>query len=154
MFTVNNKDTRRTSLVFLFSVRVFFTDIDFSQDSRGRERTIFYSTLPLPPAHEHRDIYLQLCMWDDYHVFLIATLVFTRLLLDEIYHLIELPFEWLIDDAMFVCLLDELILGFLLQRFDMGNRWIELASTITLGIDYRHWWLSLLLILNIYNTLF
>ena len=152
MFTVNNKDTRRTSLVFLFSIRVFFTDTDFSQ--RGRERTIFYSTLPLPPAHEHRDIYLQLCMWDDYHVFLIATLVFTRLLLDEIYHLIELPFEWLIDDAMFVCLLDELILGFLLQRFDMGNRWIELASTITLGIDYRHWWLSLLLILNIYNTLF
>ena len=39
-------------------------------------------------------------------------LVFTRLLLDEIYHLIELPFEWLIDDAMFICLLDELILRF------------------------------------------
>ena len=30
----------------------------------------------------------------------------------ETLHLIELPFEWLIDDAMFVCLLDELILGF------------------------------------------
>ena len=39
-----------------------FTDTDDSQDSRGRERTIFYSTLPLPPAHEHSDIYLQLCM--------------------------------------------------------------------------------------------
>ena len=36
-----------------------FTDTDNSQDSRGRERTIFYSTLPLPPAH----------------IFLIATLV-------------------------------------------------------------------------------
>ena len=60
-------------------------------------------------------------MWDDYHVFLIAALVFTRLLLDEIYHLIELPFEWLIDDAMFVCLLDELMLGFLLERLDIGN---------------------------------
>ena len=70
-------------------------------------------------------------MWDDYQVFLIATLVFTKLLLDEIYHLIELPFDWLIDDAMFVCLLDELILGFLLQRFDMGNRWIWT------GIDYQ-----------------
>ena len=56
----------------------------------------FYSTLPLPPAHEHWYIYLQLCMWNDYHVFLIATLVFTRLLLHEIYHLIELPFELLI----------------------------------------------------------
>ena len=61
-------------------------------------------------------------MWGDYQVFLIATLVFTRLLLDKIYYLIELSFDWLIDDAMFVCLLDELILGFLLQQFDMRNR--------------------------------
>ena len=63
-------------------------------------------------------------MWDDYHVFLIRTLVFTRLLLDEIYHLIELPFGWLIENATFVCLLDDLVLGFLLQQFDTGNRWI------------------------------
>ena len=88
---------------FFFLSGSSFTDTDDSQDSRGREGTIFYSTLPLPPAHKHWDIYLQLCMWDDYHVFLIAMLVFTRLLLDEIYHLIELPFEWLIDDAIFVC---------------------------------------------------
>ena len=33
---------------------------------------------------EHSDIYLQLCMWDGYRTVLIATLVFTRLLLDEI----------------------------------------------------------------------
>ena len=92
---------------------------------QGREETIFYSTLPLPPACEHSDIYLQLCMWDDYHTFLIATLVFTRLLLDEIYHIIELPFEWLIDDAMFVSLFTWWIdTRFLLQRFDIGNRWI------------------------------
>ena len=64
-----------------FSIRVFFQDTD----NLG-------------------DIYLQLCMWDDYHIFLIASLVFTRLLLDEIYHLIELPF-WLIDDVtLSVCL--------------------------------------------------
>ena len=63
-------------------------------------------------------------MWDDYHVFLIATLVFTRLLLDEIYDLSELPFDWLIDDVMLVCLLDELILGLSYSDFDMGNRWI------------------------------
>ena len=49
---------------------------------------------------------------DDYRVFLIATLASTRMLLDEIYHLIELTFERLIDDAMFVFLLDELILDF------------------------------------------
>ena len=33
---------------------------------------------------------------------------------------------WLIDDdAMFVCLLDELILGFCYSDFDIGNRWIR-----------------------------
>ena len=66
----------------------------------------FYSTLPLPPTHEHSDIYLQLCKWDDYHIFSIATLVFTRLLLDEIYHIIELLFDWLMWCRFsFVCLL-------------------------------------------------
>ena len=79
-------------ILFFFPIRVFFTDTEDSQDSRGREETIFYSTLPLPTTHKHWDIYLQCCMWDDYHTFLIATLVFTRRLLDEIYHLIELPF--------------------------------------------------------------
>ena len=43
-------------------------DTDDSQDSRGREGTIFYSTLPLQRAQELSDIYLQLCMWDDYHI--------------------------------------------------------------------------------------
>ena len=69
---------------------------------KGRDHLLF--PLPLPPVHEHWGIYLPLSMWDDYHAFLIATLVITRLLLNEIYHLIELPLEWLIDDAMFVCL--------------------------------------------------
>ena len=62
----------RDSGTFSF-IRVFFTDTDDSQDSRGRVGTIFYSTLPFPPTHEHWHIYLQLCMWDDYHVFLMAT---------------------------------------------------------------------------------
>ena len=34
-------------------------------DSNWREGTIFYSTLPFPPAHEHSDTYLKLCMSDD-----------------------------------------------------------------------------------------
>ena len=42
-----------------------FTDTDNSQGSRGREGTIFYSTLPFSSAHEHSDIYLQLCMWGE-----------------------------------------------------------------------------------------
>ena len=108
---------------------------------QGREGTIPYSTLPLPPAHEHWDIYLQLCMWDDYHVFLIAALVLTRLLLDEIYHLIESLFEWLIitiwviDWWCNVCfrLLDDLILGFCYSNLILKTDGFELASTNTLS---------------------
>ena len=74
-------------------------------------------------------------MWDDYHVFLIATLVFTILLLDEIYHLIELPFDWFFDDAMFFCLLDELILGFSYSDLTWETGGFELASTTTLVLQ-------------------
>ena len=87
------KKMKNDRFFFFFLSGFSFTDTDYSQDSRGREGTIFHSTLPLPPAHEHSDSYLQLCMRDDYHIFLIAPLVFTRLLLDEIYHIIELPFD-------------------------------------------------------------
>ena len=79
--------------IFRFLSGFSFTDTDNSQDSRGREETIFYSTLPLPAAHKHSHIYLQLYTGHDYHIFLIAKLVFARLLLDEIYHLIELLFD-------------------------------------------------------------
>ena len=108
-----------------------FTDTDDSQGSRGSEGIIFYSTLPLPPAHEQWDIYLQLWMWDDYHVFLIALLVFTSLLINEMYHRIELPFEWLIHDAIFVCLLDGLIPRFCYSDMTLETGGFELASTIT-----------------------
>ena len=67
--------------------------------------------------------------------FLIVTIVFTRLLLDEIYHLIELPFDWLIGDAMFVCLLDELILGFCYSDLTWESGGFEPASTITLALQ-------------------
>ena len=73
-------------IYIFFSIRIFFHR---HWQFRGREGIIFYSTLSLPPTHEHSDICLQLCMCDDYHVFLISTLVFITLLLDEIYHLIE-----------------------------------------------------------------
>ena len=79
-----------------------------AREGRGPSFTPLYHFHPLTNIQR----FLQLRMWDDYYVFLIATLVFTRLLLDEIYHLIELPFDWLIDDAIFVCLLDDLILGY------------------------------------------
>ena len=79
--------------IFFFLSGLSFTDnTNNSQYSRGREGkgegTFFYSTL-LPPTCEVSGIYLQLCMWDDYHMFLITMLVVTRLLLNEIYHLKE-----------------------------------------------------------------
>ena len=110
-----------------------FTDTDNSQDSMGSEGTIFYSTLPFPPAHEHSDIYLQLCMWDGYHIFLIAPLVFTRLLLDEIYHLIELLLDWLI---MWYCLLAFWIdFRFCYSYLTWETGGLELASTIILALQ-------------------
>ena len=57
------------------------------------------------------------------------------MLLDEIYNLIELPFDWLIDDAMFVFLLDELILGFCYSDLIWETGGCELASTITLVLQ-------------------
>ena len=48
--------------IYFFLSGFSFTDSGDSHDSRGREGTMFYSTLPLPPAHEHSDTYLQLCM--------------------------------------------------------------------------------------------
>ena len=133
---------KRHVLLELFFLFFFFlsgfcsTDTDDSQDSRRREGTIFYSTLPLPPAHEDSNTYLQLCMWDDNHIFLIATLVFIRLLLDEILP----PFRitiWLIDDVQFVlvCLLGDLILGFCYSNLIWETGGLELASTITLVLQ-------------------
>ena len=112
-----------------------FTGTEDSQDSRRRKKIIFYSTLPLPPVHEHWDIYLQLCMWDDYHVFFIVTFVFTRMLLDKLYHLTKLPFDWLIDwlidNTMFVRLLDELILGVCYSHLTWEIGGFELALTMS-----------------------
>ena len=128
MINISRKTYEKKS----FSVSIFFTDTDDSQGGRGGEGNIFYSTLPLLSAHEHWDIYLQLCMWDECHVFLIATIVFARQRLDEIYHLIEWPFEWFIDDAMFVSLVDELILGFHYSNLTLKTGGFELPSAITL----------------------
>ena len=114
------------------SRNIFFWKCRSLKDNRGREGTVFYSAVPLPPTHEHSDTFLQLCMWYDYHVFLIKTPVFIRLILDGIYHLIALLFDWLVDDVMFVCLLHNLILGFCYSNLIRETGGFELASTITL----------------------
>ena len=107
---------------FFFLSGFSFTDTDDSRNSRGREGTIFYSTLPLPPAHEHWDIYLQLCMWDDYHIFNRNACIYqtaTR------WDFPTLSNYHLIDDGKFdlTCLLDDLILGFCYSNLDTRNQW-------------------------------
>ena len=100
---------------------------------QGKGGEYLYSSLPLPPAHENLDIYLQFCISDDYHVFLFPSLVTTRLVLAEIYHLIKWQFS-LIDDGMLTSMsfIDDFS-SFSLQQFDIGNLGIwTLASTFTL----------------------
>ena len=87
---------------------------------------LLQSNLPsIPSAHEHSDIYLQLCKWGDYQVFLITTVLFARLLLDDIYHLIELPFDWLINDTTLSCLLDEFKFQYNNNKKSFRNRYFE-----------------------------
>ena len=126
-----------TNKIFFFLSRFSFTYTNDSQDSRVGEGTIFYFTLPLPPTHEHWDIYLQLWMWGDYHVFLIATLVFTRLLLDEIYHLpyYQLIWQlsnWLMMQCLFTWWIDT---RFCYSDLTLETSGFELASAITLVLQ-------------------
>ena len=74
--------------IFFFLSGFYFKDTEGYRTVGERRGLFFYSTLPLPPTHEQSDIYLQLWISDDYHIFYITPLVFTRLPLDEIYHLI------------------------------------------------------------------
>ena len=119
---------------FCFRVFTFFflsgfssTNTDDSQDSRGREGAIFYSTPPLPPAHS--DIYLQLCKWDEYHIFNRITLYLPgcysmRFTTISNYHLIN---WWCDIKFLFVYVwLDSSV--FLLQQFETENRWIRTCS--------------------------
>ena len=105
--------------LFLFFFFFFFYQVFFhrhwqltGQQGKGGDLILFHSatsthfhSLSLS-THEHSDIYLKHCMWDDCHVILISMLVFTRLLLDEIfitllnYHLID----WLMMQCLFLYL--------------------------------------------------
>ena len=112
----------------LFLSGFSFKDTDDSQDGRGREGTILYYILPLSPAHKHLRTNLQLCMWDGYHIFFITTPVFTRLVLDELYHLIELPFHywWYIIFCLFTWWFDTRLFTLVLQT----NRLTKRASQV------------------------
>ena len=89
---------------------IYFLYQDFLPRTRTTNRTAGEgrgpSFIPLYQFHPLTNIQtftLQLCTWDSYHIFLIAPLVFTRLLLDEVYHLIESLFDWLMIWCWFLC---------------------------------------------------
>ena len=118
--------------LFIFFYQFSFTDTDDSHDSRGREgRGEDHLFILLCHYHLLTNIQifiLQLCKWDDYHIFLIAPLVFTRLLK------ISIITMWLIDDVklIFVYLLFDLIQGFCYSYLKLETSGLELASTIIL----------------------
>ena len=86
----------------------------------GKEGTIGkgpYSSLPLPPAHEHSDTFYSFA-YEMYHVFLITPLVIScHLTTLGNYHLIDC--SWNVN----VCLFDDFILDFV-KQFDTGKRLI------------------------------
>ena len=99
-------------IIFLFfSIRVFFhRHWQLTHRTAGEGRGPSF----IPLYHFHlwltniqTFICNSACMWDGYYIFLIAMLVFTRLLLDEIYQLIKFLFDWLMMWYWFsfVCLL-------------------------------------------------
>ena len=116
--------------MYLFFIRVFFHGHWrlTGQQGKREDHLLLHSTSPIYS-------YLQLCMWDKDHIFLIAPLAFSRLLLDEIYHLIELLFDWLIDCWLIdwlidwwsnVCLFTWWFDSRLLpQQSNTGNRWTQ-----------------------------
>ena len=121
--------------IFIYIISVFFHRHWRFIRRQGKRGDYLSFRSATSTRYEHWDIYLQLRMWGDYHTFLIATLVFTRLLLDEIYHLIELPFiAWLMMQCLFG-LLEEFILRFCHSDFTWGNGGFELTLTITLVLQ-------------------
>ena len=105
---------------FFFLSGISFTDTDNSQDSRKGPSLSLSTTSSRSRIFRHL---LEFCIWNDYDVFVIASLV-TRLLFHEIYHL------WitisLIDDGMLISVY-VLVAGdsrFLLQQLNTGTRWI------------------------------
>ena len=121
---------------FFFLSGFSFTDTDESQDSRGRELTNFYSTLPLLPAHEHSDIYFATL-----HVRLISHISNrTACIYQDVSRWYLPPYwitVWLIDDVIliFVYLLVHLIQDFCCSYLTRETGGHELVTTIILVLQ-------------------
>ena len=129
--------------IFIFDYSIFLFCQGFLSQTltthRIAEQRRGPSFIPLYHFHSLTNIqkliynsFAPICMWDVYHIFLIATVVFTGLLLDGIYQLIELLFEWLMMWYWFLltCLLNWFYSGFFIAI------WLEkLASTVILVLQ-------------------
>ena len=125
----------RFCFCFFFLSEFSFKDTNNSQDSKGRDRTNFYSTLPLPPAHEHSDIFATLHVRWLSHIFNHNTFIYhTATQWDLPPYWITI---WLFDDVMLisVCLLDDLILDFCYSNLKLKTGELKLASTITIALQ-------------------
>ena len=94
LYQIVTKGTIKYPRIFFFFLSGFFSQTLATHRTTGEGRRP--SFIPLYQFHPLTNIETFICNFaceNDYHIFLIATLVFNRLLLDVIYHLIELPFE-------------------------------------------------------------
>lgn len=111
----------------MLSVWLFCTDGD-NIETAGARRGHLSSYLPIPPAHNNSDIYLQMCIWDDNGIILITAhvteVIYTT---DEIYR--ALGFSVLLNVN---CILTYWINA---SNYDSNflqtRRGFKLASTIT-----------------------
>lgn len=81
---INNiSEPTKNSAVF-FPLQFSFTDTNDSQDSREKGGTIFFPLFTFHTLTNIQTFYFQLCIWDDYFVFLIKWNAITRIFFDEI----------------------------------------------------------------------
>ena len=117
----------RTCLSFLFfSIRVFFTDTDNSQDSRERDEPSF---VPLYHFHPLKNIETFICNFACEMTITYFCLPNRNACVCQAATLWDLPpyriIIWVIDWWCNVCLFTLYIdTRFLLQRFNIGNWWI------------------------------
>ena len=123
-------------LLFFFLSGFSFTDTDDSQDNRGRDRTIFQFTLPLPPAHEHSGIYFATL-----HVRSLWQISNRTACIYQAATRWDLPLYqitvWLIDDALliFVSLLVDSIQSFCYSHLALETGWLKPSLTIILVLQ-------------------
>ena len=79
-----------------FLYLVFFHKLTI-HESVGEGRGHLYSFLPSPLAQRHVDNYLQLYIREDYHIFLIAAHLITRLLFYKYCPPLESAFDWMLS---------------------------------------------------------